>query len=78
MALINDYTGKIIKIRILNKPAPGEESHAYRETYSEILGMCTFSGYNQWLGVDQITINRMPIWPVKDSDITILNVNGIK
>lgn len=27
-------------------------------------GKCTFAGFNNLLGYDQVTIDRTPIWPV--------------
>lgn len=36
-------------------------------------GLCTFAGINSLHGQFQVTIDRMPIWPVNPKDIIILD-----
>lgn len=38
-----------------------------------ILGVCTFAGVNSLHGDFQVTIGRMPIWPVNPKEVIVLD-----
>jgi hypothetical protein len=66
------YIGKRVRVKIPIKSVPGEPEHAYKELIGEITGICRFSGYNEIIKAYQITVDRTPIWPITDEDITVL------
>lgn len=38
----------------------------------ELVGICTYAGINSLHGKFQVTINRMPVWPVDINRVKIL------
>jgi hypothetical protein len=72
-----------IYIMVLDKTLIGKKVKVYLpQTYYKgsnttveacyIVGVCEFAGINQYLGVKQITVNRRPIFPIRESDVVIL------
>ena len=57
--------GKIVTVRIHDK----ENSDPFNKGYYLLKGKCYYYGYNEFLGVMQITLNRNPIYPIKQEDI---------
>jgi hypothetical protein len=69
MKLDRSLVGKIVKVHI--------PSHTYPNTKVKVdaryvVGECTFAGFNWLLGKKQITVNRTPIFPVREEDVEIL------
>lgn len=56
--------GEKVTIKILDRDESGK---ILTNKYTNITGICTFVGYNDILNVNQITINRMPIFPFDNS-----------
>jgi hypothetical protein len=61
--------GKIIKVELPQTYYKGSKIHTER---SYIVGKCDFAGFNWILGKKQVTVNRMPIYPVDEVDITVM------
>lgn len=57
---MENFVGK--KISVIHPKWPKERQ----------IGHCTFAGINNF-GEFQVTIDRMPIWPVNPKDIKILD-----
>lgn len=64
------FIGKKVSVRINDRDEKGK---VLKNRFKYITGICYFTGYNSFLKVNQITIGRMPIFPVKEKDIRILD-----
>lgn len=69
MQHLESFLGKLITIKINDRDESGK---IISNKFTTIRGKCEFIGYNRVLEEYQITLNRMPIFPFKESDI--LNV----
>ena len=58
-----DYLNKKIKVKVKDK---------YSEDYVYVVGICTYIGFNQILNHYQITISRLPIWPITEEQLQIM------
>lgn len=58
--------GKLITIKINDRDESGK---IIPNKFTTIKGKCQFFGYNKILNHNQITINRMPIFPFDESQI---------
>ena len=68
---MEELIGKRIRVRINDRDESGQIIH---DKFCFVYGMCTFAGYNKILDVWQVTVNRMPIFPIQFKDVKILNV----
>lgn len=59
----NEYINKILLIKIHDRDKEGKIN---KKSFTYIKGFCTFAGYNKSLNLNQITINRIPLF---ESDI---------
>jgi hypothetical protein len=66
----NTYKGKIISVKINDRDERGFKLH---DKFTFIKGYCTFSGYNEILDKNQVTINRMPIFEEDIFDIIVID-----
>lgn len=62
--------GKRLRVRINDRDESGKE---LQNKFCFVFGICTFAGYNEILEVWQVTINRMPIFPISFKDVTIID-----
>jgi hypothetical protein len=68
---MDKFKGKRIRVRI---PARGSDGKVDPTLPAAVVeGLCTFSGSNRTLGIDfMVTIDRSPVFPIKESDIEVL------
>lgn len=71
MILNESLIGRIVKVSIPDRDDSGKIL-SNKKTY--VVGTCDSVGRNKYTGYIQITVNRMPIYPVKPSDVEILNL----
>lgn len=64
------FIGKTVSVKINDRDNKGK---IIWNKFTFVKGKCFFAGYNSVLGTNQITIGRMPIFPVKEQDIIILD-----
>jgi hypothetical protein len=69
MNLNKSLIGKKIKVFTPKRFYPGSKVMV-EDHY--IVGKCTFAGINEYLGVKQITVDRTPVFPVREIDVEIL------
>jgi hypothetical protein len=69
MKLDKSLIGKIVKVHL---PQTRYKGSGVTTEASYIIGKCTFAGFNWNVGAKQITINRMPIFPVREVDVEVL------
>lgn len=69
MKLDKSLIGKIVKVYL---PQTYYKGSGVSTEASYIVGKCTFAGFNWFLGKKQITINRTPIFPVREEDVVVL------
>lgn len=62
--------GKKIKVRINDRDFSGKIIH---NKFTSIIGVCTYAGYNKFIGEWQVTVNRTPIFPIKFKDVEVLD-----
>jgi hypothetical protein len=62
--------GKKITVRINDRDSVGKQ---IPNKFTTVSGICTFAGYNTLLGVWQVTVNRIPIFPIQFKDVQIIN-----
>jgi hypothetical protein len=68
MKIDRSLIGQIITVRIPERDITGK---VIPTRATKITGPCTFAGYNQLLGVKQVTVGRMPVFPVSEFDISL-------
>jgi hypothetical protein len=61
--------GKKIRVKIPDRDIIGKLEP---NKFTFVTGICTFAGYNEYLEDYQITIGRMPIFPIQFKDVEIL------
>ena len=61
MKIDYNLVGKTLTVLISDRDFNGKP--IWNKT-TTVKGTCTFAGFNKLLGYDQITIDRIPIWPV--------------
>ena len=61
--------GRTVRVKILYRDDVGK---TIPNKFTYISGKCQFAGYNKWLDVWQITIDRMPIFPIQFKDVEII------
>jgi hypothetical protein len=61
-----EILNKILVIKINDRDINGK---IISDKFTTIKGKCSFIGYNNILNCNQITINRIPIFPFDESDI---------
>lgn len=66
MEYLEYLLGKLITIKINDR---NESGKIISDKFTTIKGKCEFIGYNNILNHNQITINRMPIFPFDESQI---------
>ena len=64
--------GKLITIKINERDESGK---IILDKFTTIKGNCQFFGYNNIIDHNQITIDRIPIFPFKESDILKIEKN---
>jgi hypothetical protein len=69
---MESYIGKIITIKINDRDIEG---NIIINKFTTVKGLCSYHGYNKIFNCYQITINRMPILPFKESDIIKIEEN---
>jgi hypothetical protein len=69
MKLDKSLVGKIVKVHL---PQTKHKGSGIISEASYIIGKCTFAGFNWNVNAKQITINRTPIFPVREIDVEIL------
>ena len=69
MNLNNSLIGKKVKVFIPKRYYPGSKITVDAH---HIVGKCTFAGINKFMGVWQITIDRTPVFSVRETDIEIV------
>jgi hypothetical protein len=69
MKINRDLIGKVITVRIPSRDHTGKKT---LNKNTKITGTCTYAGYNEILGMQQVTIGRMPIYPIYETDITLV------
>jgi len=69
MKLDKSLIGKIVKVYL---PQTRYKGSGVTTEASYIIGKCTFAGFNWSLGTKQITVDRTPIFPVREVDVEIL------
>lgn len=57
---------KLVTVKINDRDESGK---IIPDKFTTIKGICSFFGYNELLDYYQITINRVPIFPINKSDI---------
>jgi hypothetical protein len=62
------YLGKKVRVKINDRDINGK---LIWNKFTFIEGKCTFIGNNNILNLLQITIDRTPIFPVKEEDIEV-------
>lgn len=67
--LNKSLVGKIVKVTL---PFTKYKGSGVSTEASYIVGECTFAGFNWFLGKRQITVNRTPIFPVREEDVEVL------
>jgi hypothetical protein len=67
--MLNQLIGKRVRVRINDRDNFGKTLH---NKFTYISGICKFAGYNKYLDVYQITVDRTPIYPIQFKDVTIL------
>jgi hypothetical protein len=70
MILNESLLGRTVKVWIPDRDINGKRL-PNKKTY--VVGKCTAVGRNKYTGYMQITVNRMPIYPVKPSDVEVLD-----
>jgi hypothetical protein len=63
------YIGRILSVKINDRNNLGKID---KNKFTFIIGYCTFAGYNINLNVNQITINRMPLFEDEIFDVKII------
>ena len=63
------YLSKKISVKINDRDDLGKID---QNNYTFIIGYCTFAGYNINLNINQITINRMPLFEDEIFDVKII------
>jgi hypothetical protein len=66
MQHLESFLGKLITIKINDRDESGK---IIPDKFTIIKGKSNFVGYNNILNHNQITINRMPIFPFDESQI---------
>jgi hypothetical protein len=61
--------GKTVKVSL---PQTKYKGSGVTTEASYIIGKCTFAGFNWNLGTKQITVDRTPIFPVREVDVEVL------
>lgn len=61
--------GKTVKVYL---PQTRYKGSGITTEASYIIGKCTFAGFNWSLNVKQITVDRTPIFPVREVDVEVL------
>jgi hypothetical protein len=61
-----EIVGKIVTVKINDRDINGK---IITDKFTTVKGKCTFIGYNDILKCNQITINRIPIFPFDMSNI---------
>jgi hypothetical protein len=62
--------GKKITVRINDRDSVGK---SIPNKFTTVSGICNFAGYNTLLDVWQVTVNRIPIFPIQFKDVQIIN-----
>lgn len=68
--MLDQLIGKRVKIRINDRDMNGK---TIPFKFTHIVGKCVFAGYNSYLEVYQVTIDRTPIFPIQFKDVEIVN-----
>jgi hypothetical protein len=68
---MKELIGKRIRVRINDRDDKGQ---TIANKFCFIFGTCTFAGYNKSLDVWQVTVDRMPIFPIQFKDVKLLDV----
>lgn len=63
---LSNLIGKSVTVRINDRDNNGKKIW---NKFTTITGKCYYAGYNKALGCNQITIDRTPIFPIKEEDI---------
>jgi hypothetical protein len=66
MKPMESLLGKLVTVKINDRDESGK---IIPDKFILIKGICSFFGYNEILEHYQITINRIPIFPINKSDI---------
>ena len=59
------------------KPILGKKVQVINENGKKITGILQFAGTNRF-GHFQVTVDRMPIWPVEPNNIKLVTTESIK
>lgn len=68
MRIDRSLIGKVITVRI---PETDHRGKVIKNRATKITGICTFAGYNEFLGTKQVTVGRTPIFPVTEFDVSL-------
>lgn len=68
---MEELLGKRIRVRINDRDENGQTMF---DKFCFVYGTCTFAGYNKVLDVWQVTVDRMPIFPIQFKDVKLLEV----
>jgi len=70
-----DWIGKRVCVPYINdsKNIKGETGKGYPNKGETICGILKFAGINKTHGKFQVTIDRMPLWPINPKDIKLQN-----
>ena len=68
MTTHTDFINKKVTIQI---PFRDEKGKVIDRKFTEVTGICSFYGYNDILNCTQITLNRMPIYPINLNQIKV-------
>jgi hypothetical protein len=66
----NEYINKMLLIKIHDRDNEGKIDN---NSFTFIKGFCTFAGYNKSLDLNQITINRIPLFESDILEVKIIN-----
>lgn len=68
--MLEQLIGKRVRVRINDRDFRGR---VITTKFTTIVGVCTFAGMNDLLGVFQITVGRTPIFPIQFKDVELLD-----
>lgn len=70
MKLDKSLLGKRVKVFV---PQTFHKGSKITTEATYIVGECTFAGFNWIVGKRQITVDRTPIFPVREEDVEVLS-----
>jgi hypothetical protein len=68
--MLQQLIGRKIKVRINDRDFSGKP---LPNKFTYVVGICTFAGFNKNIGEYQVTVNRMPIFPIQFKDVEVID-----